>query len=250
MSHTIRTASLVIIGNEILSGRTQDKNINFIACGLAEKGISLKEVRVIPDDKNTIITTVNTLRAMFDYVFTTGGIGPTHDDITAESIAEAFGTELERFPEAVEYLLTVYKPDELNEARLKMADIPKGATLVANDVSAAPGFQIENVYVFAGVPRIMQSMFNSIKDTLQGGSITLSRSVDVFLPESKIAGRLANIQHIYPDVEIGSYPFKREDTFGTSLVMRHPDAELLHKVHEEVKAFCLELGGKIDTMDT
>ncbi|MBT6884171.1 MAG: competence/damage-inducible protein A, partial [Rhodospirillaceae bacterium] len=167
--HKTITAALIIIGNEILSGRTQDANLAFLGEQLNELGVRLREVRVIPDVEDTIIETVNTLRQAFDYVFTTGGIGPTHDDITSAAIAKAFGTELARHPEAEALLLGHYKPEDVTPARMKMADIPVGATLLDNPVSKAPGFRLENVHVLPGVPRIMQAMFKLFSHELVGG---------------------------------------------------------------------------------
>ena len=213
-------AALIIIGNEILSGRTQDANLQYIALGLNEVGVQLKEVRVIPDDEATIIATVNAMRASYDYVFTTGGIGPTHDDITAECVAKAFGVPLLRDPRAVECLLRQIKAENLNEARLRMARIPEGAALIDNPVSHAPGFILGNVYVMAGVPRIMQAMFAGIRHNLRGGARMLSKSVTIFVGEGAVADGLGEIQRRRPEVEIGSYPFLRNGNFGTVIVIR------------------------------
>ena len=180
-------ACLVIIGNEILSGRTQDANLAYIAKGLGEVGVRLKEVRVIPDLAETIIATINELRAKFAYVFTTGGIGPTHDDITSENVARAFGVKWTLHPEAHQIFLSHYKPGELNEARLRMAHTPEGATLIRNPVSRAPGFRMANVFVMAGIPRVMQGMFDAVKHDLKGGHPMLSRTVSCHLPEGVIA---------------------------------------------------------------
>ena len=213
-------ASLIIIGNEILSGRTQDKNLSYLATWLNEIGIQLSEVRVIRDNEDEIIDTVNTLRKKYDYVFTTGGIGPTHDDITSESIAKAFGVPLEINPDALGILREYYKDSELTEARMKMTKIPKGAELVENPVSKAPGFKIDNVFVMAGIPKIMQGMLEGAKSHLSGGKPVQSDSIDVFMPESFIAEELSNLQDQFKDVEIGSYPFVKDGKYGTSLVMR------------------------------
>lgn len=221
------TACLILIGNEILSGRTHDKNLPWLAAQLNQLGIRMVEARVIPDIHETIITCVNSCRQQFDYVFTTGGIGPTHDDITSECIAKAFGVPLIRHPQAKALLEAHYPPEDLNEARLKMADVPEGATLIANPVSAAPGYRIGNVYVMAGVPRIMQAMFDGIKHNLQGGAPMLSASVAAFVTEGTIAEELGRIQSRFPSVEIGSYPFVRAQKLGTSLVARSTDAEAL-----------------------
>ena len=216
-------ASLIIIGNEILSGRTHDKNLPYLASWLNEIGIQLTEVRVIRDEEEEIIATVNLLRQKYNYVFTTGGIGPTHDDITSESIAKAFNVELEINPQALAILKEYYKDSELTEARMKMTKIPKGAELVENPVSKAPGFKMENVFVMAGIPKIMQGMLEGAKMHLSGGEPIRSESVDVFLPESSIAEKLSNLQNEFKDVEIGSYPFVKDGKYGTSLVMRSSD---------------------------
>ena len=216
-------ASLIIIGNEILSGRTHDKNLPYLASWLNEIGIQLTEVRVIRDEEEEIIATVNLLRQKYNYVFTTGGIGPTHDDITSESIAKAFNVELEINPQALAILKEYYKDSELTEARMKMTKIPKGAELVENPVSKAPGFKMENVFVMAGIPKIMQGMLEGAKIHLSGGEPIRSESVDVFLPESSIAEKLSNLQNEFKDVEIGSYPFVKDGKYGTSLVMRSSD---------------------------
>jgi molybdenum cofactor synthesis domain-containing protein len=216
-------ASLIIIGNEILSGRTQDKNLSYLATWLNEIGIQLSEVRVIRDEEDEIVDTVNLLRKKYNYVFTTGGIGPTHDDITSESIAKAFNVDLETNPQALAILKEYYKDSELTEARLKMTKIPKGAELVENPVSKAPGFKIENVFVMAGIPKIMQGMLEGAKIHLSVGEPMKSESVDVFMPESFIAEELSNLQDKFKDVEIGSYPFVKDGKYGTSLVMRSFD---------------------------
>jgi len=243
-SDKIVTACLLIIGNEILSGRTQDANLAFIAKGLNEVGVRLREVRVIPDIAETIIATVNEMRAKFDYVFTTGGIGPTHDDITSECIARAFGVRWVLDEEARRRLAAGYaNPADLNEARLRMAHIPEGAVLIDNPVSRAPGFRIGNVFVMAGVPRIMQSMFDGIKHSLAGGAPVLSRTVTSGLPEGVLAEGLGKLQERYPDFDIGSYPYYRRGGFGTSLVVRGTDASRLDAAVGEVFAMVKGLGG-------
>ncbi len=233
------TACLIIIGNEVLSGRTQDKNLAWIAGELNTLGIRLMESRIIPDIGQTIVTCVNSCRRQFDMVFTTGGIGPTHDDITSEYVAKAFGVTLVRHPEAKALLEKHYPPDQINEARLKMADIPEGATLIYNPVSAAPGYKMDNVYVMAGVPRIMQAMFDGIKHSLKGGAPMLSASVSAFVTEGAIAEVLGKIQMQFPTVEIGSYPFVRHQKLGTSLVARSTDSTAL----AECKANLIALFG-------
>ena len=233
-------AALIIIGNEILSGRTQDKNLSYLANWLNEIGIQLSEVRVIRDEEKVIIDTVNHLRSEYDYVFTTGGIGPTHDDITSLSIARAFGVELEVNDKALSILKEYYKDGELTEARMKMTMIPVGAELVDNPVSKAPGFKMDNVFVMAGIPSIMQGMLEGARMFLKGGDVVKSKSIDVFTPESNVAQALTDLQKKYNDVEIGSYPFSKDNRFGTTLVMRSSDEKRLHQCDEELKELMKE----------
>lgn len=209
----IVTAALAIIGDEILSGRTQDTNTQWIAGQLKSRGIALREVRVVPDDAAIIIRTVNELRAQADYLFTTGGLGATHDDITAESIAAAFNVALEQNDAAMDMLRAYYKRVDkpLNETRARMARIPAGAVLIPNPVSGAPGFAIGNVYVLAGVPSIMQAMFMHIEGSLRRGAEIYTESVESPFPEGEIARPLADLQKQYPDVNIGSYPKMEAD---------------------------------------
>jgi len=227
--HPNPTACLLVIGNEVLSGRTQDANIKFLASRLGQVGIPLREVRVIPDVQQTIIATVNEVRAKFDHVFTTGGIGPTHDDITSECVAAAFGVPWEKHPEAWRRMEEAYAnarggPTEFNAARQRMATMPRGATLIDNTVSVAPGFTIGNVHVMAGVPRIMQAMMDVLVPTLEGGPPIASRAVHVIgLPEGTIAEGLGNIQARFPAVDIGSYPFYRVGGNGVAIVAKGPD---------------------------
>lgn len=229
------TASVLIIGNEILSGRTQDSNAMWIATKLAEHGIQLSEIRVVPDIEETIIEAVNQMRHKVGYLFTTGGIGPTHDDITSESMAKAFSVPYELNAEAREILLSYYKSEEeLTPARLRMAHIPRGVKLIENPVSGAPGFQIENVYVMAGVPRIMQAMLDGILPSMQSGTPILSNTITCDLPESKIAETLGNIQKQYEMVDIGSYPHYRAGEMGLSLVLRATDNDNLHNATRDV----------------
>jgi len=227
-------AALIIIGNEILSGRTQDKNLSYLANWLNEIGIQLSEVRVIRDEEEIIVDAVNNLRKTYNYVFTTGGIGPTHDDITSLSIAKAFNVDLEINDKALSILKEYYKDSELTDARMKMTMIPKGAELVDNPISRAPGFKIENVFVMAGIPSIMQGMLEGARKHLKGGDIIKSTSVDVFTRESNVAEELSELQRNYPDIEIGSYPFSKENKFGTSLVLRSKDSRLLKKCELEL----------------
>jgi len=233
-------AALIIIGNEILSGRTQDKNLSYLANWLNEIGIQLSEVRVIRDEEKVIIDTVNHLRSEYDYVFTTGGIGPTHDDITSLSIARAFGVELEINNKALAILKEYYKDGELTEARMKMTMIPVGAELVDNPVSKAPGFKMDNVFVMAGIPSIMQGMLEGARRFLKGGDVVKSMSIDVFTPESNVAQALTDLQKKYNDVEIGSYPFSKDNRFGTTLVMRSSNEKRLHQCDGELKELMKE----------
>lgn len=243
IAKTNPTAILLIIGNEILSGRTRDANLAFIGKRCDQLGIHLQEARVIEDDEQKIISTVNETRKDFDYVFTTGGIGPTHDDITSASIARAFGVEIERNADAVAALQAYYPPGKINDARLKMADIPRGATLIENPVSGAPGMQMENVFVFPGVPSITQAMFDGITDRLVGGLPVLTASVRTNLTEGIIAGGLEEIQNRYPDVSIGSYPYFREGKPGVNLVMRSTDPDKINSTSTEIRELINNLGG-------
>jgi molybdenum cofactor synthesis domain-containing protein len=217
------TAAMLIVGNEILSGRTQDANLNYVAKRLSELGIRLREARVVADLPDEIVAAVNALRARYDYVFTTGGIGPTHDDITSECVARAFGLPLIRNPEAVRRLERHYEPGMLNEARLRMANTPEGAVLIDNPVSAAPGFQIGNVFVLAGVPAIMRAMFDGVAGRLRRGAPILSRTVSAFVGEGAIAQGLGALQAAHGDLDIGSYPYFRQGRFGASFVIRGTD---------------------------
>lgn len=243
VEHKIVTACVLIIGNEILSGRTQDENLAFLARGLNEAGIRVREARVIPDVPEVIVSTVNDVRRRFDHVFTTGGIGPTHDDITAQCMADAFGVPLILHPDAKRLLETHYPAGHLNEARLRMAMVPQGAALLPNPISRAPGFQIGNVFVLPGVPSIMQGIFAQLKHRLVGGEKVLSRSVSCHLGEGVLAGDLSALQDRYPDVEIGSYPYFRRGDFGVTLVLRGTDRARLGAATEELKALIQTLGG-------
>jgi len=218
------TAAVLVIGDEVLSGRTRDTNSGYIATYLTNVGIDLREVRVVPDVEDEIVAAVNALRARYDHVFTTGGIGPTHDDITADAIAKAFGVSIDVDPRAVAMLLERIPKADLNEARLRMARIPAGATLIANPVSKAPGFTIGNVHVMAGVPSIMQAMLDGLAATLPTGRRMLSRTVDAGMREGDIAAAFGALQARFPDVAMGSYPgFKEGVGFTTQLVLRSRD---------------------------
>ena len=239
------TAALLLIGNELLSGRTQDANLNYLAKQLTVLGIVLREARFVSDDEAEIIAAVNALRARYNYVFTTGGIGPTHDDITCESVAKAFGLNYILNLEAQEILEDYYDGSgrELNEARLRMAHTPEGATLVDNPISRAPGFRVENVIVMAGIPAVMRAMFESIAPELEGGAKVASRSVAVLMGEGDIARPLGDLQERYEGLEIGSYPFVQKGKFGTTLVLRGTDAAQVDAAAEELKSILRSLGG-------
>jgi len=236
---------MIIIGNEILSGRTQDTNLNFLAKTLNELGVRLTEARVIPDIEDVIIATVNECRAKFDYVFTTGGIGPTHDDITAECIARAFDVELEMHPDIVAVIKQREAPADVMKSRLLMARAPRGARLIDNPTGGPQGFQMGNVFVMAGVPMVMQAMAGSLdKDRIKGGDPVRSRSIGAYLGESQVADRLSEIADSHPDVDLGSYPFYRADGYGTNLVMRGTDEDELDAMKEEVRAMIVSFGAE------
>lgn len=239
------TAALLVVGNEILSGRTQDKNINWIAVKLGERGITLSEVRVVPDVEARVVEAVLALSAGYDYLLTTGGIGPTHDDITAECIAKAFQAPLAQDPGAYEMLKAHYGEENLTPARLKMALVPAGATLIPNPVSGAPGFTVGNVYVMAGVPRIMQAMLDHVLATLKGGALVLSKTITCDLPESRIAEGLAAIQGRWAEVEIGSYPHFQDGNFGVSLVLRSIHQDQLDEAAAEVQALVDQVAAQL-----
>lgn len=239
------TACILIIGNEILSGRTQDANINYLATKLGSVGIPVREVRVIPDVPEVIIGTVNEVRKKFTYVFTTGGIGPTHDDITAECMARAFSVPLERHPEAMRLLTEHYRAmgTDVNEARARMANVPKGGTLLENPVSKAPGFKIENVHVLPGVPSIMQAIFDMMLPTLSGGPPIVMHTVTCEVREGDLARDLEAIAVKYPQIDIGSYPGVREGRFITQLICKGSDAALVATAGSEVAAMIRRMGG-------
>ncbi len=243
------TAAVMLIGNEILSGRTQDLNLQFIAKSLAEIGVRLCECRVVTDDADAIIEALNTLRERYTYLFTTGGIGPTHDDITAQCVANAFGVPLLQHPEAVARLTAYFdsRGVEANEARMRMANVPQGGTLIDNAVSVAPGFRLANVHVMAGVPRIMQSMFEQILPTLTRGTVVKSVSVVCNLPEGELSAPLEQLQQQFPQVEIGSYPGKRHGAFPrVTLVGRGTDDAELSQLLRELHRLVSKLGGQIE----
>jgi len=242
------TAAVLVIGNEILSGRTKDANLGHIAEALSGIGVLLREARVVPDLEEEIVAAVNALRARYTYVFTTGGIGPTHDDITSACVAKAFGVELERNPEAVARLERHYasghlNAGHLNEARLRMANIPAGGVLIDNPISQAPGFQLGNVFVMAGVPNIMQAMLDGVLPRLAGGPQLHARTVACELGEGVIAADLSALQDRHPALEIGSYPYFRHGFFGVSLVLRGTNEEEVVGAADELAGIIRRLGG-------
>lgn len=229
------TAAILVIGDEILSGRTKDKNIGYIAEYCTNIGVDIREVRIVPDVEEEIVAAVNALRVRYDHVFSTGGIGPTHDDITADSMAAAFGVPIDHDPRAVAILTEHYPPGQLNEARMRMARIPVGADLILNSVSKAPGFTLGNVHVMAGVPSIMQAMFDEVAAKIPTGAKMLSRTVPVGMGEGRIAAKLGAIQADYPDVSIGSYPKMLDGAFATDIVLRSRDAARLDEAAQAVE---------------
>ncbi len=236
------TACLIVIGNEILSGRTQEANLQQLATWLEGKGIQLKEAHVIPDEPDIIIEVVNSSRAKHDHVFTSGGIGPTHDDVTAATIARAFGVPLVLDSRAVASLKAYYGAEEVNDARLKMARVPKGGRLIENPVTGAPGFRLENVYVLPGIPRIFQAMLVNLAPRLRGGPHLQSVTLRVLARESDLATPLAEAQRQHPTVQIGSYPFMQDDQPGVALVLRGSDQESIARAQKSVEGL-LETAG-------
>ena len=230
-------AGIIIIGNEVLSGRTKDINTSTISIWLNSLGIEVKEVRVIPDDEKIIIDTVNELRKKFNYIFTTGGIGPTHDDITAESISNAFNLEYGFHKEAFSILDNYYKPGEFTEGRQKMAKMPTTAKLIINPSSGAPGFYVENVFCLPGVPSILKSMLGGLNNVLVGGDPVLSKTLNLRTVESEIAKPLSDVQNNNIDVEIGSYPFFRAGKLGVSIVLRSTDQKKIDKCNDQILKF-------------
>jgi molybdenum cofactor synthesis domain-containing protein len=245
-TEAIVTAGLLVIGDEILSGRTKDKNIGYIAEYLTAIGVDLREVRVVPDVEEEIVSALNALRHKYTYVFTTGGIGPTHDDITAECVAKAFGVPIDYDPRAVALLQQRFKGPDLNEARMRMTRIPQGAELVTNKVSLAPGFWIGNVIVMAGVPNIMQAMLDEVGPKLKTGKQMLSESIRADTREGDIGTELGEIARAHPDVSIGSYPFF-DDKFGpnTNVVVRARDADKLAAAKAAVEQMLREVKAKL-----
>ena len=233
-------AAILIIGNEILSGRTQDTNTGTLANWLNSIGVKLVEVRVVPDDEKIIIDSLNLLRKKYDYVFTTGGIGPTHDDITAQSVAKAFDKKYEIHKEAFKILESYYKPGEFNEGRQKMVWMPKDAQLILNPTSGAPGFSIENVFCLPGVPSILKSMLGGLTNTIVGGEPIKSHTISLRTVESEIANSLTKVQDDNKDVEIGSYPFFHAGKLGVSIVIRSEDQNKIDNCNSQILKFVNE----------
>ena len=236
MARDTVTAALILIGDEILSGRTKDQNMGYIAETLTGLAIELREVRVVADVEADIVDALNAVRTRYDYVFTTGGIGPTHDDITADSVAKAFGVGIDHHPDALAMLRERYGEQDINEARLRMARVPDGGELIPNDVSWAPGFKVDNVYVMAGVPKIMRSMLDVVAPTLERGTPLLSETVPAYVGEGDLAVGLAKVQNDFEDVAIGSYPFEDGGRYGSNIVLRSKNAERLSAAKTAVEA--------------
>lgn len=232
---SVVTAAILVIGDEILSGRTKDKNIGYISEFMTGIGVDIREVRIVPDIMDEIVAALNALRTRYDHVFTTGGIGPTHDDITADAVAKAFCVDLVIDPRALSILEAHYGDKmKMNEARLRMCRIPIGADLIENPVSKAPGFTIENVHVMAGVPSIMQGMLDGLAPTLNTGQIMLSKTIDAGTGESNIAEDLVAIEGAYSGLSIGSYPYFRDSGFGTQVVLRARDSAILENAARDL----------------
>ncbi len=230
-------AGIIIIGNEILSGRTKDANTSCLALWLNSIGVKVHEVRVIPDVESIIVDTVNTLRKKLDYIFTSGGIGPTHDDITAQSVAKAFNLDYEIHKEGYKILEKYYKPGEFNDGRQKMIWMPKNANLILNPTSGAPGFYVENVYCLPGVPSILKSMLGGLNNNIVGGDPILSKTISLKTVESEIASSLTKVQNENQDVEIGSYPFFHAGKLGVSIVLRSSKKERIENCTSQILSF-------------
>ena len=242
------TAGVLIIGNEILSGRTPDANLNYIAKHLVAKGVTVREAQVVPDLEDVLIDRINALRASYDYVLTTGGIGPTHDDITAECVAKAFQVPLiihEEIASRIRGQRPV--PEDVMRNRLLMARVPEGATLIENSTGGPQGFQIENVYVMAGIPFVLQNMLPNID--FRGGAIVQSKSIKAYLGESNVAAELSEIQNQHANLDIGSYPFTSESRYGTVLVIRGTDSVEISQAAEKIKAMIVAQGETPEEVD-
>jgi molybdenum cofactor synthesis domain-containing protein len=241
MSKNIKVnAAILIIGNEILSGRTQDTNTSTLATWLNSIGVKVTEVRVVPDEEDIIVDNLNFFRKTYDYVFTTGGIGPTHDDITAQSVAKAFGKKYEIHKEAFKILESYYKPGEFNEGRQKMVWMPNGAELILNPTSGAPGFSVDNVFCLPGVPSILKSMLGGLKNKIVGGEPILSHTISLRTVESEIANSLTKVQEENKDVEIGSYPFFHAGKLGVSIVLRSENQSKIDECNSQILKFVSE----------
>ena len=238
-------AAIIIIGNEILSGRTQDANVAYLSKWLNELGVKVEEVRVIPDLEDSIVETIKEVRKKFKYIFTTGGIGPTHDDITSRSMAKAFNLSYEYHKEAYEILEKYYNPGEFNEGRKKMAKMPDKASLIFNPSSAAPGFIVENVYCLPGVPSILKSMLGGLNNKIMGGKKILSKTMNLRTVESEIAKSLEKVQDKFKDIEIGSYPFFKQGKVGVSIVIRSTEENLISDCYKDIQNFVERLKIKI-----
>ena len=230
-------AAIIVIGNEILSGRTQDVNVAFLSKWLNDLGVRVSEVRIIEDEEESIVNCINEVKNKFKYVFTTGGIGPTHDDITSKSISKAFKLKYEFHKEAYDILEKYYSPGEFNEGRKKMAKIPEGASLIYNPSSGAPGFIVENVFCLPGVPSILKSMTDGLKDKIIGGQKILSETISVQTVESEIAESLQEVQNQFKNVEIGSYPFFRLGKIGVSIVIRSTEKKQIDDCYKQIVSF-------------
>ena len=247
IKNTKVNAAILIIGNEILSGRTQDTNTSTLATWLNSIGVKVNEVRVVPDDEKIIIDTLNLLRKNYNYVFTTGGIGPTHDDITAESVSKAFNRKYQIHKEAFKLLEAYYKPGEFNEGRQKMVWMPEGAELILNPTSGAPGFNVDNVFCLPGVPSILKSMLGGLKNKIIGGEPILSHTISLRTVESEIANSLTKVQKQNKDVEIGSYPFFHAGKLGVSIVIRSENQSKIDECNLQILKFVNEK--KIELVD-
>jgi len=235
--NTTANAVIIVIGNEILSGRTQDVNVSFLSKWLNEIGVKVTEVRIIEDNEESIVKNVNELKNKFKYIFTTGGIGPTHDDITSKSIAKAFNLKYDFHKEAYEILEKYYTPEKFNEGRKKMAKIPSGAKLIYNPSSGAPGFIVKNIFCLPGVPSILESMVHGLKDKIIGGNKILSQTITIQTVESEIAQPLEDVQNKFKNVEIGSYPFFRLGKIGVSIVIRSTKKNEIDECNKQIVSF-------------
>jgi|TARA_B100002051_G_C16632501_1_gene584066 molybdenum cofactor synthesis domain-containing protein len=240
IKNTKVNAAILIIGNEILSGRTQDTNTSTLANWLNSIGVKVSEVRVVPDEEKIIVDTLNLLRNSYNYVFTTGGIGPTHDDITAQSVAKAFDRKYQIHQEAFKILEAYYKPGEFNEGRQKMVKMPENAKLILNPTSGAPGFSVDNVFCLPGVPSILKSMLGGLKNEIVGGEPILSHTISLKTVESEIANSLTKVQEDNKDVEIGSYPFFHAGKLGVSIVLRSENQSKIDTCNSQILAFIKE----------